>query len=47
MVEVYDGIHATAFMKFDSRKEAEDWIAKERRKLGIDSRWQPITDDSD
>jgi hypothetical protein len=45
-VEVSDGIGADAVItKFDSRKQAEDWIADERRKHGIDKRWQPIADD--
>jgi hypothetical protein len=42
-VEVYDGVGADAVItNFDSKKQAEDWIADERRKLGIDGRWQAI-----
>lgn len=45
-VEIYDGIGAdAAITNFDSKKQAEDWIADERRKLGIDGHWQAITDD--
>jgi hypothetical protein len=29
---------------YDSRKQAEDWIAEERRKLGINGRWRAIDD---
>jgi hypothetical protein len=44
-VEIYDGIGADAVIpKFDSRKQAEDWIAEERRKLGINGRWRAIDD---
>jgi hypothetical protein len=45
IVEIYDGIGAdAAITKFDSKKQAEDWIANERRKLGIEGRWQAIDD---
>jgi len=45
-VEVSDGVFADAVIpNFASRKDAEDWIAAERRKRGIDERWQQITDD--
>jgi hypothetical protein len=29
-------------INFLTRKEAEDFVAEERRKLGIDGRWQAI-----
>jgi hypothetical protein len=45
-VVISDGIYADlAMTKFDSREQAEEFIADERRKRGIDGRWQPIAED--
>lgn len=41
-VHISDGIVADAtVMNFASLNEAEEFIAEERRKLGIDGRWRP------
>jgi len=46
MVEISGGVGADATItNFVTRKDAEDFVADERRKLGIDARWQAITDD--
>jgi hypothetical protein len=39
-----DGTDA-AITKFDSRKQAVDWVKEERRRLGIDERWQEAADE--
>jgi len=43
-VEISDGVVADAIVPFVTRKDAEEFVAEERRKLGIDGRWQPIED---
>jgi hypothetical protein len=32
-------------LNFASRREAEEWITAERRRLGIDERWPEATND--
>jgi hypothetical protein len=45
VVEISGGVGADATMTgFVTRKDAEDFIGEERRKLGIDERWQAIDD---
>jgi hypothetical protein len=45
IVEISGGPgYDAAVTKFVTRKDAEDYVAEERRKLGIDSRWQAIID---
>jgi hypothetical protein len=45
LVEISGGVGADATVTgFITRKEAEDFVAEERRKLGIDGRWQAIDD---
>jgi hypothetical protein len=44
-VEIFGGIGVDVTVpKFATRKDAEDFVANERRKLGIDGRWQAIND---
>ena len=44
-VEITGGVGEDAIVtKFGSRKDAEDFVAEERRKLGIDGRWPEIED---
>jgi hypothetical protein len=31
--------------RFDNRKQAVEWVRQERRRLGIDERWQEAADD--
>jgi hypothetical protein len=46
MVEISGGVGADATMtNFVTRKDAEDFVAEERRKLGIDGRWPEATDE--
>ena len=44
-VEVYGGDGSDAVFQFGSTQEAEDFVAEERRKLGIDPRWSEDPDD--
>jgi hypothetical protein len=42
-VEISGGVGEDAAVTgFATQKDAEDFVAEERRKLGVDGRWQPI-----
>ena len=45
-VEIYGGDGADAAVtQFSSREEAVEWVREDRRRLGIDPRWQEAAEE--
>lgn len=44
-VEIIDGIGGDAEILKFGKKQADDFVREERRKLGIDARWSETPDD--